>query len=297
MRSEIINPDELKGEAWGRYVQEHRNPFYTYPEDRVVLIWRYMDLGKLVSILDSSSLFFPRSDLLGDPFEGSVSAENLRNRKIEIDKAADFFHAGLVERGISSSIEGQQANMERLLGSGAKQLEWKRFWTYVSCWHVNEHESSAMWKIYGATQQSVAIVSTFQSLLDVLVRHVSPPQGEPRVSLVKYLDYENEAVFRGAHLSEFFCKRKSFEYEREVRAVVQNLPLLPEISPGSRPYDYGKPPLPGISFQVDLAVLIKEIRISPSSPDWFSDVVKSVVKKYRVGCPVVRSDMDKNPAY
>ena len=30
------------------------------------LLWRYMDFTKFVSLLDTSSLFFSRADLLGD---------------------------------------------------------------------------------------------------------------------------------------------------------------------------------------------------------------------------------------
>jgi hypothetical protein len=34
-------------------------------------IWRYLDFPRFVSLLTTRSLFLPRADLLGDPFEGS----------------------------------------------------------------------------------------------------------------------------------------------------------------------------------------------------------------------------------
>ena len=47
--------------------KEHE--YLDIPPDDVVL-WRYMDFTKFVSLLEKSALFFPRADKLGDPFEG-----------------------------------------------------------------------------------------------------------------------------------------------------------------------------------------------------------------------------------
>jgi hypothetical protein len=42
------------------------------------MIWLYMDFTKYVSMLEHGGLYLRRSDLLGDPFEGSVSQLNLQ---------------------------------------------------------------------------------------------------------------------------------------------------------------------------------------------------------------------------
>jgi hypothetical protein len=52
------------------------HPVFTKPQDPNVPIWRYMDFTKFVSMLENSALYFCRSDLLGDPFEGSFSKAN-----------------------------------------------------------------------------------------------------------------------------------------------------------------------------------------------------------------------------
>ena len=178
-------PDGLTQKEYAERTQEVRNPFYEYPEDRNVLIWRYIDFTKLVALFDSSSLYFPNATQLGDPFEGSVSLKNIANRQIELVERSNFFW---------NSTRGKtDATLEEFIQRGARidttvaqHLEWTRHWTYMNCWHVNECESAAMWKLYGTSNQAVAIVSTFQRLLDTLSPHVTPPHAEPRISLVKY---------------------------------------------------------------------------------------------------------------
>jgi hypothetical protein len=38
-------------------------------------VWRYMSLTKFVSMLDTKSLYFSRTDKLSDPFEGSYPSK------------------------------------------------------------------------------------------------------------------------------------------------------------------------------------------------------------------------------
>ena len=52
------------------------------PQDENAKIWRYMDFTKFVNLLDTSKLFFPRADKLGDPFEGSFPRGNVMLRPI-----------------------------------------------------------------------------------------------------------------------------------------------------------------------------------------------------------------------
>ncbi len=56
------------------------HPEFVHPSDLKVKIWRFMSLAKFLSLLHTNSLYFSRSDKLGDPFEGSIS---LRDSEIE----------------------------------------------------------------------------------------------------------------------------------------------------------------------------------------------------------------------
>jgi hypothetical protein len=42
---------------------------------------------------------------------------------------------------------------------------------FVSCWHMSEYESDAMWKLYGASNNCVAIRSTFARLKACMPKH------------------------------------------------------------------------------------------------------------------------------
>lgn len=61
----------------------HSNhPSFIQPKDGSIKIWRYIDFTKLVSMLSTQSLYFTRSDKLGDPFEGSYPKINVLFRHL-----------------------------------------------------------------------------------------------------------------------------------------------------------------------------------------------------------------------
>src|SRR5215211_6876300 len=51
------------------------------PSNPHIKIWRYMDFAKYMSLLDTGALFFPRSDTLEDPHEGTVTVPNAAELK------------------------------------------------------------------------------------------------------------------------------------------------------------------------------------------------------------------------
>ena len=111
---------------------EINHPVFEAPLDINVKIWRYIDFTKFVSLLDTKALFFTRADMLGDPYEGSTSYFNKANWPIIYkDKI-------LIES----------------LHSATSHNAWKRQWTFVNCWHMNEIESAAMWKLYAQTNEA-----------------------------------------------------------------------------------------------------------------------------------------------
>ncbi|MEM9483316.1 MAG: hypothetical protein AAGA83_06440 [Cyanobacteria bacterium P01_F01_bin.116] len=289
-------PDGLSREEWLTLIEERRNPFFRYPTDLNMLVWRYVDFAKFVSLLDSSSIFFPRATLFDDPFEGSVSRVNLDQRQSEIETGIQnaLTHATIRDPNWRASARAQLQAFDRLRSA---ELEWQRNWTYISCWHANPHESAAMWKLYGVHQEAVAIVSTFTRLKEALSPHVIPPHGEPKLGLVNYVDYENEPVEQMIHLSEYFFKRKSFEHEAELRAVIQDLPLKPTPDSKAFHYDFSVKPVPGRSLSIDLEVLIQDVRVAPAAAGWFYELVKNVVRKYGLSCPVIRSKLDESPVF
>ncbi|OAF09231.1 hypothetical protein AXW67_26915 [Bradyrhizobium neotropicale] len=53
-------------------LKETQHEAFRLPTNKDIPIWRYMDLAKYLSILNSSGLFFPRATSFEDPFEGSA---------------------------------------------------------------------------------------------------------------------------------------------------------------------------------------------------------------------------------
>jgi hypothetical protein len=123
---------------------------------------------------------------------------------------------------------------------------------YVSCWHMNEHESVAMWKQYSQSSDSVCIQTTYSKLASLLPSWV-------HMGLVDYIDYELGVITESNLFVPFLRKRKSFEHEHEVRAIVWA--LLGETAGGkeARASVSGE----GAKIEIDLNSLIECVYVSP----------------------------------
>jgi hypothetical protein len=142
------------------------HPVFQQPSNPSIKVWRYMDFTKYVSLLDARSLYFPRSDLLGDPFEGSTSRLNLALRP-----------------NVYKDLTPEQ--VENMTDQLSKHLQLSRQWTFINSWHMNEVESAAMWSIYARSNEAISIQSTYVRLCNCL-----PP--EVYVGEVQYIDYDTE---------------------------------------------------------------------------------------------------------
>ena len=168
---------------------ESDHPVFEAPADPNVKIWRYMDFTKFISIVDSNSLFFSRADMLGDPFEGSMSFLNK-------EKWPSMYSSEVL----------------KALNSSTSHNIWMRQWTFVNCWHMNEVESVAMWQLYAKSSEAVAIQSTYQDLHRLL-------PNDTYIGVVKYIDYKTQWMPEGNAFYPYVHKRRSFEHERELRAI------------------------------------------------------------------------------
>ena len=243
--------------------QQH--PEFEEPEDNTI-IWRYVDFTKFISYLEKKALFFVRSDQLSDKYEGKFT---------ETD----------------SNIWEEKLKPKTKLN----QMEiYDRFRKIVniSSWHINDNESAAMWETCLQSNEGVAIKSTFKRLKDSFNFH---KEDEIHIGKVKYIDYSKDTIPTGNIFNPFLYKRKAFEHEKELRAVIMKF--------ASQDETYGKhilyvdPKWFGIHVKTDLDVLIDKIVVSPSVPDWFIDLVLSIVKKYGLIKKVEQSELSKEPPY
>jgi hypothetical protein len=145
------------------------DPHFTSPSDPNVRIWRYMDFAKFVSLLDLSALHFTRLDKMEDEYEGAFSEASF-DPEIALEP---------IEEG--TPREAQLPGMRRVSMDIARHVNRKG--AFVNCWHINEFESAAMWKIY--SRQGLAIKSTFQRLCDSFTE----PDRHVFAGTVKYADF------------------------------------------------------------------------------------------------------------
>ena len=227
------------------------------PPPQQATLWRYLDFARFVSLLDSSSLFFSRADLLGDPFEGVLPKANVHT---------------LPDR--------YPADVASMILNGLPMLQQLTRGHFVNCWHWNEFESDAMWKIYAHQSAGVAIKTDFASLSESFVDDQAVYIGK-----VTYTDYNakmSKLAPEGNSMGPLLYKRNHFQHEREVRAILGELPANGHQEPGRK-------------VMVDLAKLIHEVRVSPLAPSWVSDLVTSMVSRYGLQALVGTSSLAENP--
>jgi hypothetical protein len=146
------------------------------PLEPVSTIWRYFDLEKFKSLLETQSLFFCRADKFSDPFEGSLPKMEAENRKKKMWKISEFpgYNFGLKQ--IVENISSLQED----------HINFKR--TIVNCWHINKNESDAIWRLYLKDNEGVAIQSTTERIYKT-IKDIPEVIG---LSKVRYLDYEKD---------------------------------------------------------------------------------------------------------
>lgn len=153
-------------------------------------IWHYFSLPKFFGLLNSSSLYFCRSDKYDDLSEGSLT-----------QKDKEYFS--------KYSFDSNRINGD---GLGC---------VYSNCWTRSEHDEYVLWKSYASLTDGIAIKTTVKRLIESL------DQDDLRqvyASNVQYINYETEYSFTMTNgfivlLAPHFTKRKYFEAEKEFRLL------------------------------------------------------------------------------
>ena len=127
-------------------------------------LWRYMDFTKLLSLLETKTLFFTRADKLGDPFEGCFPQVVLERLKLGLE-------------------HNQQGGIYWNMTQALKTI---RRWTLISCWHEGASESAVMWKCYNSNNDGIAIKTSYRRLCESLLG----PE-EIYIGRVRYIDYDS----------------------------------------------------------------------------------------------------------
>lgn len=273
--------------------------YINIPDDPEIRIWRYIDFTKFVSILDSNSLYFSRMDLLGDKFEGSYPKTLIETRKYMLKDGVEniktVFNSTDIKTALNSQdvasvldspvfgLDGEKKTfIDYFSDSTSNIIELSRKWTYVNCWHMNEHESAALWKIYSSSYDAIAIQSRYK-----LLKENMPTQAI--IGKVTYIDYNNIKEIDYKYFRPSYFKRLSFSHERELRVTITEYP--PDYSIRKDNVLLGK------YIPVNINNLIENIYVAPSSPDWFKQVVENVMRKYGLEKDLLKSSLDDVPLF
>ncbi|MEO8496287.1 MAG: DUF2971 domain-containing protein [Planctomycetota bacterium] len=224
-------------------------------------LWRYMDFTKFVAMLVKGGMYLTRVDQLGDVYEGYVP-------KSPTAHYGGFFGEEWLKR-------------DRKLREESRELR-KQF--YVNCWHGNDKQSDAMWKLYVKGNEGVAIRTTCRNLQAAL----EDAEEELWIYKVMYADYEDEPIHDGSMLRACLAKRDAFEHEKEVRVVFRNT------EPSRSQRKKGKSNR-GFYVKCNMSTLIECVYIAPTVYPWFEPIISDVLDKYGIDVEVIQSGLNSKP--
>lgn len=213
-----------------------------------------MDLTKFSAIIIKKELYFNRADNYEDIYEGELAS----------------------------------GDKEILQSNPQLEIIIQRDSTFINCWHENEVESAAMWKLYGGIDDAIAIETDLVRLRTSLPTSIE-------IQKVHYIDYDNNSIIRmcleknnGLNVQDILAyKRKSFMHEQEYRAIYWKVPDSDKLDQ-SMTWAHPK----GINVAIDCSILIKKLHISPYASPLLESIIKSILQKYDLAhIPIIKSQL------
>lgn len=216
--------------------------------DPDTVVWKYLDLSKFLDLLLSRQLFMARSDKFEDQYEGTFSEPTFEELKRMAQDNPQF-------------MDTYKKQREKVV---------------VSSWHINEFESYAMWQIFTQNNEGLAIQSTVGRLQESLCPE---DKYDHYIGAVKYIDYKKEYIPFDDKFFPFLFKRKSFQYEREVRII-------------SNVSEHNVTINEGLKINVDISKMIERIYIHPKSENWYKNLVTQLMQQLGFDFPIGKSDLE-----
>lgn len=239
-----------------------KHPHLTLNHPDTARLWRYMDFRKFERIVRNRALFFCRADRFHDPWEGVFPLKMID--KFELD-----------QRRIPSSDGNTYTPCQWQMQKEARSH-------LINCWHANDTESFAMWKIYtDGPRPHIAVQSTIGRL-----KH-SFDSNTDRIWIgeVEYIDFRewepDNRFFNVGHpntLRAFFTKWHYFRYEDEIRAVI------------NRAYAKHGSEI-GIPVLTNVDELVEAVYLSADTTQEEEQRVRTLLEENGCSFPVLKSDL------
>jgi hypothetical protein len=232
--------------------------FHT-PENETI-IWRYLDFEKFVDLITSKKLFMCRSDKFEDPFEGMLKLKDTNQSQFDLNTLTKKFY-------------------------------------FINCWHINDIQSAAMWKIFLKTNNGIAIKSTVKKIKKSLEK----TKEDIHIGKVYYRDFSKTTFFdlmrephniwpnssgSGGTVNQYNYKRISFEHEKELRLNFVDLPIPHAIKNGTP-----REPLEQKIIEININELIEEIIIAPFADSWFKPLIERLTKQLNFDFKITESNL------
>jgi len=239
---------------------KHSQLALNYPDS--ARVWRYMDFSKFQNIISHRALFFCRADRFDDKWEGVFPLKMIE--KFELDNR----RYPSVDGNTYTPCEWQMQKEARS--------------HLINCWHANENEAFAMWKIYTEEKHpSIAV----QSTVGRLKNSFNETTDRIWIGEVEYIEFRNWEpdnrcfnVGSPNTLKAFFMKWHYFSYENEIRAVI------------NRAYSEHKSEN-GIFVRTDLDELVENVCLSADTNREEEQRVRQLLEQYSYSFPVQKSDL------
>ena len=223
----------------------------TLKED--LLLMRYMDLPKFIDLIRTSELHLASAIDFDDQLEGTLP-EAIRDSLLnDPEIVAAYGNLPIQEREYLNKIR-----------------------TNISCWTKGIGDNMALWKIYGGSKQSVAVMTSFHKIVQstILWKNISSVAFKD----VVYIDHSGTLPDGAYSLSyeTFGLKHVAYSFENEVRIIVVRNNI--------------KTPSP-LRLSIAINDFIEKIIVAPEAGAWFFDMVKDLSEKYGISAPVENSKL------
>ena len=221
------------------------------------ILFRYMDFPKYAWMMQNKALYFPSLEQLAssDPWEGCHSKLNFEDQVV-----------------YKIPLPYGDINWTRPeLSKGAIEARKNLF---ANCWHMNDSESDAQWRIYGANANSLAIVSSGERLSKAII-----DERAVYCTQIRYYNPSKETTPVGNIFFPAIYKRSAFSHECECRLIYWKTSQDDSIE------------CKGVSISVSLEALIEQVVISPRAEKWFIKTVEDFTTKMGFSFCISQSDL------
>lgn len=266
-------------------------------------LWRYVDISKFLDLLTSKKLWLSNLEALAksDPYEGNPGAVQFPHRIWNnIDEVPQELKRQIIEIYGDGSPKSHEDSFHQWFMLQEQEhilrSSWRRQY-FINCWHASNHESAAMWKIYGSPGFGVAIISNGARIESSL------HSVDKKLYLGK-VKYEDPNVVEFGSKNAFqsvIVKRSNYQYEQEVRLVYYNTEdihnPLEDFSWNRKRMRFDnikediRPVTPGFSLSCNLDVLIEAVVISPEAPSWYLPMIENLRDSLGFGFKVYSSQL------